>query len=82
MDLIKIIKAQKNPELNNCSFWIYENTPCSHCRESILKIIIDSKQITSNILKECLYDCSPDIRALAKVYLFENKQIICQQSGQ
>ena len=68
MDLIKIIKAQKNPELINCSFWIYENTPCAHCRKSILEILMDSKQITLDIVDECLYDSSCDIRALAKAY--------------
>lgn len=68
MDLINIIKTQKNPELINCSFWIYENTPCAHCRESILEILIDSKQITSDILQECKYDSSPDIRTLAQSF--------------
>ncbi len=69
MDLINVINAQKNPELLNCAFWIYENTPCADCRESILKILIDSKQITSEILEECLHDSSFDIRALAKKHL-------------
>ena len=71
MDLMKIIKLQKDPELINCSFWIYENTPCAHCRESILEILIESQQITTDILQECLLDSSEDIRTMAKTYGIE-----------
>ena len=67
MDLIKIIDAQNNPELIDCALWVYEYTPCSHCRHEILKILIDTQQTTSNILEECLHDCCPDIRALVNV---------------
>lgn len=70
---MKIIKAQKNPELINCAFWIYEHTPCAHCRLSILEIFIECERVTQNILEECLYDCSTDIRALAKAYLSKKK---------
>ena len=65
-DLIDIAKTQKKSELTTCSLWVYENTPCSSCREKILKILIDLKQVPKQILIECLNDCSPNIRDLAR----------------
>ena len=65
-DLIDIIKNQKTLELIACSLWVYENTPCSSCREKIFKILIDLKQAPKWILVESLKDCSQNIRELAK----------------
>ncbi|GAB4528107.1 MAG: hypothetical protein Tsb0014_09250 [Pleurocapsa sp.] len=70
MDLIDIIDKQKTAELINCSLWVYENTPCSYCRQEILKILIESKQVSQNILEECLHDCSPAIRAISKSKIY------------
>ena len=72
---MNVIETQKNPELLNCAFWIYENTPCAYCRESILDILLDFKQVTLKILEECLYDSSTDIRALAKTYLLQQRKL-------
>ena len=68
MDLMKIIDRYKTPELINYSIWIYENTPCTYCRRSILKILIKLQQVPSAIIKECSQDCSPEIRALVNAY--------------
>ncbi|MEM7591252.1 MAG: hypothetical protein AAF383_07000 [Cyanobacteria bacterium P01_A01_bin.83] len=68
MDLMKIIDTHKTPELIPCSLWIYEQTPCTYCRKSILKILISLQQVPPAVIKECLQDCSPDIRALANAY--------------
>ena len=72
IDLIKIINAQNAPELINCALWVYEYTPCSHCRHEIIKILIDTQQATTDILEECLHDCCPDIRALVNIQTDSN----------
>lgn len=72
IDLIKIINAQNAPELINCALWVYEYTPCSHCRHEIIKFLIDTQQATTDILEECLHDCCPDIRALVNIQTDSN----------
>ncbi|GAB4540016.1 MAG: hypothetical protein Tsb0014_30980 [Pleurocapsa sp.] len=68
MDLMEIIDTHKTSELISCCWWIYEQTPCAYCRQSILKILISLQQVPQAIIKECLQDCSADIRALANAY--------------
>ena len=74
MDLIEIINRQKNLELINCILWAYENTPCAYCRHKILESLIDLQQNTSSIIKECSYDCSPEIRSLISSYELKSKK--------
>jgi hypothetical protein len=66
IDLIDIIEEQRTTELIDCSLWVYENTPCSYCRQQILEILIELKQIPQNILEECLHDCSSEIQEISK----------------
>lgn len=69
LDIIEIIEVQRTSELVNCCFWVYENTPCSHCRQKIVEILISLQKITPSIVKECLFDCSLEIQALVKDYI-------------
>lgn len=66
MDLIELVDAQKDPELKACSIWVYENTPCSYCRQQIVEILVKLQQAPRSMLRECLYDCSPEIRSLVQ----------------
>jgi len=44
---------------------IYAYTPCSHCRESAIRYLSKHRMLTKEILEECLYDSSYDIRKYA-----------------
>ena len=44
---------------------LYEHTPCSCCRESVLRSMAKHRMLTEEILKECLYDSSYEIRRFA-----------------
>ena len=66
MDLIELINAQKTTELKECSLWVYENTPCSYCRQQIVEILIALRQTPQSMLQECLHDCSSKIRSLVQ----------------
>ncbi|MCH5347924.1 MAG: hypothetical protein J1E40_01245 [Oscillospiraceae bacterium] len=46
--------------------YIYENSLCSCCRESVLKIMGRRHILTKELLSECLFDCNTDIREYAK----------------
>lgn len=51
--------------------WVYENTPCSFCRNSAVHDLIKSKKAKSELLQECLLDCDPDTREVAEAALKE-----------
>ena len=44
---------------------LYEYTPCSFCRESAIRDMARHRMLTAEILNECLYDSSYDIRSYA-----------------
>lgn len=46
--------------------WVYESNPCSLCRESALKRMQARCGVPPQLLEECLYDASEEIRALAR----------------
>lgn len=64
-DLVALAEAQGDPELASC-LWVYEHTPCSLCRESAVKALLERNRAPKTLLLECLWDCSKDIRAMAK----------------
>jgi len=43
---------------------LYENSPCSHCREFALKRLIELNALTEEMRAECAYDANDDIRDL------------------
>ncbi|MBQ4564436.1 MAG: hypothetical protein IJA58_08135 [Lachnospiraceae bacterium] len=45
---------------------LYENTPCSFCRESALMYMSRHRMVTPEILEECLCDSDEDIRSWAR----------------
>ncbi|MCM1499052.1 MAG: hypothetical protein NC124_11370, partial [Clostridium sp.] len=47
-------------------YYMYENTLCSCCRESILREMSRRKMLTREIIEECLYDSNDEIREFAK----------------
>jgi len=43
---------------------LYENSPCSHCREFALERLIELNALTKEMRAECAYDANNDIRDL------------------
>ncbi|MGB6294874.1 MAG: hypothetical protein WBF90_01665 [Rivularia sp. (in: cyanobacteria)] len=68
MDLIKIFERNKVDELLTSLLWAYENTPCTYCREKIVKALINSNLMPPKLVDECQFDCVKDIRDLAREY--------------
>ncbi|AFY58354.1 hypothetical protein Riv7116_5993 [Rivularia sp. PCC 7116] len=68
MDLIKIFERHEVDELLTSLLWAYENTPCTHCREKIVKALIASRLIPQRLVDECQFDCVQDVRHLAREY--------------
>ncbi len=45
--------------------WIAEMTPCSLCRNSAVRDLIEINAASDALLKECLFDCDEDTRDMA-----------------
>jgi hypothetical protein len=60
--------GEANPlsELANCLLWVYEQTPCTNCRENAVKCLIKLDCLPDSVREECRWDCSDDIRELVK----------------
>lgn len=68
MDLIKIFERHAVDELLTSLLWAYENTPCTYCREKIVKALINSSLIPQRLVDECQFDCVEDVRDLVRKY--------------
>lgn len=69
MDAIKLFEKHPLIELINTMLWVYENTPCTHCRNWTVRLLVEKGWLPEKQLNECLYDCVEDTRELAKVAL-------------
>lgn len=49
--------------------WVYEKNPCSFCRESAVRNLIELNLASSELLEECLSDCVEDTRKMARAAL-------------
>lgn len=66
---LSVLDMFENKEIKNppkeLLLYMYENTQCSSCRESILMEMGRRRMITKEILMECLWDSNDDIREYA-----------------
>jgi hypothetical protein len=69
LDLVSVAQEVKDPQLNGCLLWIYERNPCSYCRHSAVKFLVDLKVVPRKVLEECLWDCQKETRDLAEAML-------------
>jgi hypothetical protein len=56
--IINMSKKQDNPELVSLLNWIYDRTPCSHCRESTVTQIEKYQQLSSELFTEYQFDAT------------------------
>lgn len=68
MDLISVFEMHPENELLKSLLWAYENTPCSLCRESIVRKLCENRIIPDELIYECQFDCVEDTRKIAKAY--------------
>jgi hypothetical protein len=66
LNLIKLASNNKDAKLSKALRWAYITTPCALCRENIVKLLDESGQLKSNMLKECLFDSNEETRKMAE----------------
>ena len=65
-NLIDIYDANESPETAALLLWVYENTPCSMCREMAVKRLVELNALPVKLKHECRYDCSEHTRTEVK----------------
>ncbi len=58
---------ESNPAVGDVriGLWIYERSPCMHCRGSAVEVLVQRGQCPSWVIEECLRDGSQSLRELA-----------------
>lgn len=58
--------CQQHPGLHDMLLWIYEQSPCMHCRYHAVQRLHSQNALPSQLRDECLVDGNEDIRAMIK----------------
>ncbi len=66
LDLIRLFYEINSAELKDCALWVYENAPCTFCRESAVSKLAEWKMLPDTIREEGLYDCNDEISDLCE----------------
>lgn len=63
--ILQVTRGVKDPDLANCLLWLNENGPCSMCRGSAVRHMLEMKvAVPSSLIEECRCDCSNETREL------------------
>ncbi len=65
-DILNVFEENPEKEMLTCLLWVYENTPCAHCRERAVKLLAKNKILPESIRHECQFDCVEDIKNIEK----------------
>jgi hypothetical protein len=65
-DIIDLCEKNHDKHLVYTLKWAYENTPCSNCRFTIVKLLDSLGELKGRILYECRFDSNEDIVDLAR----------------
>lgn len=65
-DLRELVEIQPDPNLSDALRWVYESTPCMHCRQNALIELKKFNRIDARIAQEIHFDADHDIREFAK----------------
>jgi len=64
--IIKVAEQYDDLALANPLRWLYENSPCTLCREDAIFQLIKRQRFDQTLVNECLFDARATIRAFAK----------------
>ncbi|HBG26169.1 MAG: hypothetical protein A2Y10_13485 [Planctomycetes bacterium GWF2_41_51] len=66
LSITSIAEENKTNELKELLIWVYENTPCSNCREQAVDRLKDIEALSQEIIDECLCDGFEEIREFVR----------------
>ena len=65
LDLVALTSEVDQPELFECVVWLYEQTPCSYCRNSAYETLMKWRLAPTDILAEARWDSCHETREQA-----------------
>ncbi len=65
-DILKVFEENPEKGMEKCLAWVFENTPCAHCRSRAVKLFFDNDIMPDDIRNECQFDCNEEIMSLVK----------------
>jgi len=66
LSILDICDENEAPDLYEALKWIYENGPCSCCRQYSVERIVKLKMIDPEVIEECLFDANGDLQKIAR----------------
>jgi len=69
-----LLRLKKDLDKLDILLWMYENTLCSYCRESVVNDLIERDLAPGWLVQECLLDCVAEIREMAAKGLTASEQ--------
>jgi hypothetical protein len=66
LDVLSLIEHNPQGNWRDLVLWVYERTPCSHCRESAVEVLLDRKEAPLWLIQEARWDSQARTRALAR----------------
>jgi hypothetical protein len=69
LDVVKMAREVKGPQLKDSLLWAYECNPCSFCRQSAVEELVEREVAPRHVLEECLWDCQDETQELARSIL-------------
>jgi hypothetical protein len=69
-DTIELAESCEDPAMRTCLAWVYEVTPCAHCRHTALMRLLEWKAVPVDVLEECLFDSYDATRRAANLALY------------
>ena len=66
LSISSIAEGNRTKDMKDMLLWVYENTPCSMCRERAVKRLDEIEELSQEIIDECLWDGCEDIREFAR----------------
>ncbi len=67
--ILSLLKVRKEIQTVEILDWIVDQSPCSLCRNSAVRDLIEIGKASDSILQECLFDIDSDTRAIARTAL-------------
>lgn len=62
LSITSIAEKNKTSELKDMLIWVYENTPCSNCRELAVTRLNEIGELKQEMIDECMWDGGGDMR--------------------
>ena len=62
--ILKVFEKNPDRTMLKCLLWVYDNTPCAHCRLHAVELLFENNILPTDVKQECQFDCNGEIRKI------------------